>query len=132
MLDAMKSQVGDKVRVKRKAGSSVRGIIERVRRNRVVVRINDTGREAVVFPEDIINYSLAARKAWVSSPSRRVGRPKGASSVDRVSVTLRIDREVWDTFQRMEALGVIVDRTSTINSWLRTKLRQLARAKEPT
>ncbi len=75
--------------------------------------------------EDITNLSLAARKAWKSEPGRRVGRRKGTRLCDRVSVTLRIDRELWEEFRLKESAGIIRDRTSTMNAWLREKLKQL-------
>jgi hypothetical protein len=46
---------------------------------------------------------------------------------DRVSVTLRIDRDLWEQFRSKEAIGLIDDRTATINSWLRDKLAELER-----
>jgi uncharacterized protein (DUF4415 family) len=58
-------------------------------------------------------------------PARRVGRPKGTTKTDRVSVTLRMDREVWAQFQQAEAAGVIEDRTATINAWIATRLNDL-------
>jgi uncharacterized protein (DUF4415 family) len=44
---------------------------------------------------------------------------------DRVSVTLRIDRDLWEQFQLKESSGLIDDRTATINNWLREKLAEL-------
>ena len=44
-------------------------------------------------PEQVTNYSLATRRAWVTDPDRAVGRRKGTKLTDRVSVTLRFDRE---------------------------------------
>jgi hypothetical protein len=78
-----------------------------------------------VLPEQVTNYSLAARKAWVTGPDRRVGRRKGTKLCDRVSVTLRIDRDLWARFRDMESAGVIADRTAAINRWLREKVDKL-------
>jgi len=44
---------------------------------------------------------------------------------DRVSVTLRIDRDLWEQFQKRENQGLIEDRTAVINQWLREKLAEL-------
>jgi len=65
---------------------------------------------------------LAARKAWKNMPYRHVGRPKGVRHCDRVSVTLRIDRDLWEQFKRDESAGRIKDRTATINLWFREML----------
>lgn len=53
--------------------------------------------------ESLTNFSEAARKAWHSQPRRQVGRRKGTRLCDRVSVTLRIDCEVWERFRSVEA-----------------------------
>ena len=73
----------------------------------------------------VTNFSLAARKAWVTGPDRPVGRRKGTKLCDRVSVTLRIDRDLWERFRGMEGSGLIEDRTAAVNSWLRQKLEEL-------
>ena len=62
-------------------------------------------------------------------PHRQVGRPKGARHCDRVSVTLRIDRELWKQFRQDESEGLIEDRTATINTWFRAMLDKLKRTK---
>jgi uncharacterized protein (DUF4415 family) len=118
-------EVGDKVRLKAKNHSGSRGIIEATQDGKLVVRLEDSGQKVLVAPEEVTNLSLAARKAWVSMPDRHVGRPKGMRFCDRISVTLRIDRDLWEQFQSKEATGLIDDRTATINSWLREKLAEL-------
>jgi uncharacterized protein (DUF4415 family) len=118
-------EVGDKVRLKAKNHSGSRGIIEATQDGKLVVRLEDSGQKVLVAPEEATNLSLAARKAWVSMPDRHVGRPKGMRFCDRISVTLRIDRDLWEQFQSKEATGLIDDRTATINSWLREKLAEL-------
>lgn len=79
-------------------------------------------------PDSVTNFSLAARKAWNAMPERRVGRPKGSRTTDRVSVTLRIDRRLWEQFRKAEKDGAISDRTSLFNQCLREKLAQLGRS----
>jgi hypothetical protein len=91
----------------------------------LLVHLDESGELVAVAPELITNFSLAARKAWKNMPHRRVGRPKGARHCDRVSVTLRIDRELWEQFRQDELAGLIKDRTATINSWFRDMLDQL-------
>ncbi|HEV8716422.1 MAG TPA: hypothetical protein VGX03_26820 [Candidatus Binatia bacterium] len=123
----VKAETGDKVRLKAKRHAGSRGIIEATRDGKLVVQLEDSSQKVLVVPEEVTNLSLAARKAWVSMPDRHVGRPKGMRFCDRVSVTLRIDRDLWEQFRSKEAIGLIDDRTATINSWLREKLAELER-----
>ena len=125
----MKAKVGDKVRVKVEHLAGVRGIIERVEGKKLVVRIEDSERKLQVAAEQVTNLSSAARKAWVNMPNRHVGRPKGLRFCDRTSVTLRIDRDLWKRFREKESVGVVRNRTATINQWLREKLSELDRVK---
>lgn len=121
----MRAKVGDKVRVKTNGSSGARGVIEATKSDRLVVRLEELGNTILVKPDEITNLSLAARKAWVSMPNRGVGRPKGMRFCDRVSVTLRIDRDLWEQFRSKESIGLIDDRTAVINRWLREKLTEL-------
>ena len=121
----MKVEAGDKVRLKAKSHPGLRGIVEATKGNKLVVRLEDSDQRVLVVPEEVTNLSLAARKAWVSMPNRHVGRPKGMRFCDRVSVTLRIDRDLWEQFRLKESSGLIDDRTATINKWLREKLDEL-------
>src|SRR5262245_3405327 len=120
----MYATTGDKVRLKAKVASGQRGIVQAVRGRTLVVRLKD-GQTVEAPVDDVLNFSLAARKAWVSGPNRRVGRPKGLKLCDRVSVTLRIDRDLWEQFRKHESTGAIEDRTATINRWLREKLARV-------
>jgi hypothetical protein len=117
---------GDKVRVKAGPHRGLRGVVERVDDGSLVV--HGVGSETTVrVPLDAVtNLSLAARKAWASMPDRRVGRPRGSRVCDRISVTLRVDRDLWQRFRSNEAAGQIEDRTTTINAWLRQKLDELS------
>ena len=117
----MKSKVGDKVRVKL---SQARGVVRGVRGSNLLVLL-DEGTTESVKDSEVTNFSLAARKAWESMPERRVGRPKGTQTTDRVSVTLRIDRELWEKFRSLEKTGLITDRTGTVNKWIAEKLDEL-------
>ena len=124
----VKVEAGDKVRLKVRSHPGSRGIVEGTKGDKLVVRLEDSDQRVFVAPEEVTNLSLAARKAWVSMPDRHVGRPKGMRFCDRVSVTLRIDRDLWEQFRLKESSGLIDDRTATINSWLRDKLAELERA----
>ena len=121
----MHAKIGDKVKVKRGAHAGARGLIEMVKDHRLAIRLEDMDRSLEVPAEEVTNFSLAARKAWKSEPGRRVGRRKGTRLCDRVSVTLRIDRNLWEDFRSKESAGIIADRTATINAWLREKLAEL-------
>jgi uncharacterized protein (DUF4415 family) len=118
----MEPEVGDKVKLKSHHGTPVRGIVEEVHGDELLVRLHESGELIPVTSESATNFSLAARKAWKNMPHRQVGRPKGARHCDRVSVTLRIDRALWEQFKRDESEGHIRDRTVTINSWFREML----------
>ncbi len=129
MLHTMEPAVGDKVRLKDHKGALVRGVIAAVHGDELLVRLDESGELLAVAPAFVTNFSLAARKAWKNMPHRRVGRPKGSRHCDRVSVTLRIDRELWEQFRQDESEGLIEDRTATINAWFRDMLDQLTRTK---
>lgn len=121
----MDAAPGDKVRLKGKTHHGKRAVVDEVRSKVLIVRLDGTGQLVQVSPAEVTNFSLAARKAWKSMPERRVGRPRGSTTTDRVSVTLRIDRKLWEQFRRAEAAGRIEDRTSTINGWIEEKLAEL-------
>jgi hypothetical protein len=121
----MGPEIGDKVKLKSPHGKPVRGIVEEVHGDELLVRLRESGELIAVVSESVTNFSLAARKAWKNMPHRQVGRPKGARHCDRVSVTLRIDRELWEEFKRDESEGRIKDRTATINFWFREMLDRL-------
>lgn len=117
----MNARIGDKVRLKI---AKKRGVVESLNGDCITIRVEGEG-VVVVDVSAITNYSLAARKAWQNMPSRCVGRPVGTTKTDRVSVTLRIDRELWEKFKVAETSGQIGDRTSTINQWIDCKLDEL-------
>src|SRR5207249_8838462 len=102
-------------------------LVEAVDGERLVVRLENSGQRLRAVAEQVTNFSLAARKAWVTGPDRAVGRRKGTKLCDRVSVTLRLDRQLWEHFLGLEEAGVIEDRTRLINEWLREKLAGLDR-----
>jgi hypothetical protein len=117
--------VGDKVRVKVGPLAGERGIVEAVETETLAIRLEKSDGKVKLRHEQVTNFSLAARKAWVTGPDRAVGRRKGTKLYDRISVTLRIDRELWERFLRMEKTGHIEDRTGMVNSWFREKLTEL-------
>jgi hypothetical protein len=126
----MEPEVGDKITLKSHNGAPARGVVEEVHGDRLLVHLHESGELVGVAAELVTNFSLAARKAWKNMPHRSVGRPKGARHCDRVSVTLRIDRELWEQFRRDESAGRIKDRTATINVWFREMLDKLERTQD--
>jgi hypothetical protein len=91
-----------------------RGTITLVRgRAGVTVQLGDGGPSIDVRADDIRNFSAAARKAWKTSPSRRVGRPAG-KSLNRISVTLRIDVNLWQRFLSLESRELVNSRSGFI------------------
>jgi hypothetical protein len=118
---------GDKVKLKdpQRDLSSRRGVVAVVDSDRLTVRVNGTSLLVTVAPDGVTNFSLAARKAWQNMPKRNVGRPKGSKVSDRVSVTIRVDRDLWERFRQAEADGIIHDRTSTLNGWISEQLKTL-------
>ena len=126
----MEPEVGDKVKLKSHHGTPIRGIVEEVHGDELLIRLHETGELIPVTSESVTNFSLAARKAWKNMPHRQVGRPKGARHCDRVSVTLRIDRALWEQFKRDESEGLIRDRTATINLWFHEMLHKLERTQD--
>jgi hypothetical protein len=128
-MPALKAKLGDKIRVKSGAHSGERGIIASIDGEWLSVRLETSEQAVRVSRQSVTNFSLAARKAWVTGPDRAVGRRKGTKLCDRVSVTLRIDRDLWVRFREMEAAGLIEARTSAINAWLREKLDEIESAK---
>lgn len=119
-------QIGDKVKLKTLDESGQRAIVIRIQGEKLLVRLEVTTEELEVTQNQVTNFSLAARKAWEKMPNRRVGRPSGSLTSDRVSVTFRIDRQLWERFQKAENHGAIEDRTQTINDWLSEKLGELS------
>ncbi len=121
----MKAEAGDKVRLKAGTHAGERGLVEGMDGEKLVIRLEDSDLRLRVTLEQVTNFSLAARKAWVTGPNRAVGRRKGTKLCDRVSVTLRLDRDLWELFKSLEEDRVIDDRTAVINSWFREKLAEL-------
>jgi hypothetical protein len=129
MIVSMEPEVGDKVKLKAYNSAAPRGVVEAVQGDALLVRLDESGELVTVASARVTNFSLAARKAWKNMPHRRVGRPKGARHCDRVSVTLRIDRELWEQFRQDELEGLIKDRTAIVNTWFREMLDKLKRTK---
>jgi uncharacterized protein (DUF4415 family) len=119
---------GDKLLIKTGIHAGHRAVLVSLTgEDRLIVALSQTQGQVVLKSSDIVNYSLAARKAWQKMPRRNVGRPHGTKVCDRISVTLRIDRETWGRFQTAESEGRIQDRTATVNTVLRDFLQRLGK-----
>jgi hypothetical protein len=121
----VKAEAGDKVRLKAGTHAGARGLLDAFDGDKLVIQLEGSGFKIQVTAEQVTNFSLAARKAWATEPDRAVGRRKGTKLHDRVSVTLRLDRDIWERFLDLEEDGVIDDRTGLINGWFREKLAGL-------
>ena len=122
----LRAEKGDKVQLKTPEASGLRGVVIEVCGGGLLVQLEASGKRLNVGQSEVTNFSLAARKAWEKMPDRRVGRPKGSRTSDRVSVTLRINRSLWERFREAERSGVVANRTQTINEWLEEKLGGLS------
>src|SRR5207247_8553501 len=96
--------------------SGERGVVEAGDGEKLVVRLEKTALVVHLQADQVTNFSLAARKAWVTGPDRGVGRRKGTKLRDRVTVTFRIDRDLWERFEGLEEAGAIADRNAVVNS----------------
>jgi hypothetical protein len=114
----------DKVRISTGPHAGQRAIVEKATQVSVQVRLQDSKRRVSVGPDAIANYSAAARRAWKTMPARKVGRPRG-QTVDRISVTVRLDRTLWDRFRKLEAKGDIDDRAGFLETALTHAIRRL-------
>ncbi len=113
----MDARPRDKLRITAGRSRGARAVVEEVLSEDLLVRLLDTNKVVPVAKEDVLNFSAAARKAWKTMPARKVGRPPG-QTVDRVSVTVRLDRALWDRFRKLEAKGAIDDRSDFLEAAL--------------
>jgi hypothetical protein len=119
---------GDKIRIKRGPHAGERALVIGVDGDALLVKMESGTLR--LRQADVINYSLAARKAWKTGPDRAVGRRKGSKVKDRISVTFRIDRELWERYLRLEKLRQVEDRNDFINEWLEAKVDEALNAQE--
>jgi hypothetical protein len=109
---------GDKLRIRSGRFAGHRAVLCAIElNNRLSVQLADGSRKSLATTT-VTNLSAAARKAWKTMPKRQVGRPTGTKTRDRVSVTLRVDRRLWERFRMQENTGVIEDRCAEIEKLL--------------
>lgn len=115
-------QPGDKVRLRAGEYQGHRGVILGEEEDRVQVEL-EAGETVNVLPDELTNYSLAARRAWKTMP-KKAGRPKAHARQKR-PVSFRLDMDVWKDLSRAAELGLIISREQAVNEWLRQALDQL-------
>lgn len=118
------ARLNDKVRITNGPHAGQRGTIKAFALGSVSIRLRDSGHVVSIEPSRIVNFSAAARKAWQTMPSRRVGRPKGHTT-DRISVTLRVDRVMWFRFKSLERQGLIQERSTFLETVIAKELLRL-------
>jgi hypothetical protein len=121
--DGLDIRPGDKIRVKHGPASSNRARVVSFDGSIAVVALG-SGQLVSVGRGEITNFSAAARRAWRSRPKRHVGRPRGIVK-DRISVTVRIDRLLWQRVRALEAAGILRERTEWLNTTLREAVEPL-------
>ena len=74
-----------------------------------------------IVPDEVTNYSLAARRAWTAMP-KKAGRPRLSASRKKKMVSLRIDADLWERLGQAAEAGLISNRGQAVNNWLREQL----------
>ncbi len=115
-------QTGDKIRIRSGQYSGARGVIQ-AEVDGILDVLLDEGTRVHIEPQEITNYSLAARRAWQTMP-KRAGRPQ-LSSPRKKMVSMRIDVEVWERLGEAVDLGLIPNREEAVNTWLQERLNAL-------
>ncbi len=120
----MATQANDKIRIRAGNFADERAfVIGADGPEFVKVRLAKDEKEVRVSAADIVNYSDAARRAWETMPKRRVGRPRTVTK-QRLSVTLRLDEELWKRVQALESSGVINGRSEFLESLIARALKK--------
>src|SRR5438874_1259694 len=120
--ESISIQTGDKIRIRSGPYSGARGVIQ-AEVDGILDVLLDEGSRLHMEPQEITNYSLAARRAWQTMP-KRAGRPQ-SSSPRKKMVSMRIDVEVWERLGEAVDLGLIPNREEAVNTWLQENLNAL-------
>lgn len=113
---------GDKIRVRTGSHAGARGVVRTVGVGRLVLDLADGGTVGVT-PEEVTNYSLAARRAWAVMP-KRAGRPR-LDAPRKKMVSMRLDIDVWRRLSQAAEFGLIPNREQAVNEWVRQRLDAL-------
>lgn len=115
-------RVGDRIRIKSGRWRGQRGLIrELLSEGELLLTVEDA--RPVIASDSITNFSLAARRAWVTRP-KRAGRPMLAKPRKKM-VSLRIDIETIDALSVLSEHGLITNREQAVNEWLKERTREL-------
>jgi uncharacterized protein (DUF4415 family) len=126
--DQEDNNIGDKVRIRSGPSAGARGVIRAVANGLVEVQL-DANEMIRVAPEEVTNYSRAARRAWQVMP-KRAGRPQLPTPRKKM-VSVRLDVDVWDQLGKAVELGLIPGREQALNMWLREHLDILFGGRPP-
>ena len=113
------AQIGDKVRLRLGTRAKERGVVQAIAGAFLEIQL-DQGGLIQVGPEEITNYSLAARRAWQVMP-KRAGRHQLDTPRKRMA-SLRLDTDVLDDLEKANELGLIPNKEQAVNAWLRQQL----------
>jgi preprotein translocase subunit YajC len=113
------AQIGDKVRIRSGIHAKVRGVVQAKVGESLEIQL-DEGPLIHARPEEITNYSLAARRAWQVMP-KQAGRHQLAVPRKRMA-SLRLDINVLDDLDKATELGLIPNKEQAVNTWLRQQL----------
>lgn len=114
---------GDKVLVRDGDHAGQRGILLATGPDSVLIDID--GHHFQLPPVGLRNFSLAARKAWETMPSRKAGRPKNPDLPLKRVVTLRVEDELWRRLGAAAEAGLVRSREAAVNQWIKERLDEL-------
>jgi hypothetical protein len=117
-----RAQVGDKVRIRSGTHAKERGVIRTTEGALLEIQL-DGGSLIQVGPEEITNYSLAARRAWQVMP-KQAGRHQLAAPRKRM-ISLRLGISILEYLERATELHLIPNKEQTVNTGLRRQLGAL-------
>ena len=118
------ARIGDKVRLRSGIHAKERGVVQVTAGESLEIQL-DEGTLIHARPEEITNYSLAARRAWQVMP-KQAGRHQLAVPRKRMA-SLRLNIDVLDDLDKATELGLILNKEQAVNTWLRQQLDLLFR-----
>jgi len=124
--DKDNTHIGDKVRIRSGPHAKERGVVQAKVGEFIEIQL-DSGPRIQAGPQEITNYSLAARRAWQVMP-KHAGRHQLAVPRKKM-VSLRLDIDVLDDLAEATELGLIPNKEQAVNTWLRQQLDLLFRDK---
>ena len=119
LQDVDGAQIGDKVRFRFGIHAKERGIVQATVGSLLEIQL-EKGGLIQAGPEEITNYSLAARRAWRVMP-KRAGRHQLETPRKKMA-SLRLNVDVLDDLDKAAELGLIPNKEQAVNTWVRQKL----------